>query len=517
MSSRAHPAGGVLLGAAAGGLTLGASLLLRAALGVPSLSESLGNGLALLLPGGAFGALIDALQERGRPLLLLATSVLVVLVGAGLGRWLGGWSRRAVAPYPAAPARRRGHPLARWLAPAIGLWILTLPLIAVGEGSLTVPATPAALFEWLLLTGLVELLLGLPQQGGSHGGRLLQVPGTWSRRSFLGWAGGVVGAVSLGYLGVQLLSAGAPPLPRLRLGPPRAGPGGAPAGDLTSTADFYVVSKELFGPPSVDASSWRLEVGGLNPYAIGYQQLLAEPHLTQVQTLECISNPIGGTLISTGVWRGVPLSRLLGRAGVPSGTVQVRFECADGYSESLPLDQARAPTTLVVDQLNGAKLTAQHGFPARLLVVDHYGMKNPKWLMSIQPSARPYLGYWEQQGWNAGAYPKTFSRFDFPSGNSSLRAGRTYLLAGVAYAGTRGISRVELSVDGSRTWVRARLRAPTSAYTWTLWSHPWRPDPGLYTLRVRARDGHGTLQRPGSGQTYPSGASGYQQLTVLVR
>jgi len=509
---------GALLGACAAGLTLGATLLVRLTTGLPALSEIVGNGVALLLPGSVFGTLIDTLQERGRPLLLLGTSVAIVLVGAVLGWWLARRGWLAVAPYPAAPALRRGRAVVRWLVPGLGLWVLTLPLVALGEGSLAVPSTAAALVDWLLLTGLVELLLGLPQRGGSHPGRLVRsANGTFPRRTFLAGAGGVLGVISLGYLGFNVLSASSPPVPQLNLGKVPGSPGDELPTGLTPTADFYVVSKDLFGPPSVDASSWQLQLGGRHPYSLGYQELLAEPHLTQTQTLECISNPVGGTLISTGIWRGVQLSRLLQRAGVPAGTKQVLFGCVDGYTESLELDQAMAPSTLLVDRLNGAPLTAQHGFPARVLVVDHYGMKNPKWLNSIKFSSEPYFGYWEQQGWNAGAYPRIFSRFDFPSGNSSLGAGRSYLLTGIAYAGTRGISQVEISVDGSKNWLKADLRAPLSPYTWTLWSFPWRPASGFYTLRLRARDGRGNYQQPGQGQTYPNGANGLQQLTVLVR
>ncbi|HEY6538279.1 MAG TPA: molybdopterin-dependent oxidoreductase [Candidatus Dormibacteraeota bacterium] len=507
-----------MLGASAAGLTVGASLLLRAAAGVPSLSEVIGNGLALFLPGSVFGTLIDTLQERGRPLLLLGTSVLIILIGATLGRFLAHSSWQAVASRPAAPAVRRGRAMVRWLVPALALWVLTLPLIALGEGSLMVSATPAALVDWLLLSGFCELLLDLPQQGGSRPGVLgAAPPGTLPRRTFLAGAGGVIGAVGLGYLGFNLLTASSPPVPKLNLGPGQGGAGDELPSGLTSTSDFYVVSKDLFGPPSVDATAWRLFVGGEHPYQLSYAELGALPHRSQTQTLECISNPVGGTLISTGVWRGVELGQLLARAGVPAGTRQIVFDCADGYTESLPLAQALAPTTLLVDRLNGAPLTANHGFPARVLVVDHYGMKNPKWLTSMKPSPNKYTGYWEEQGWNAGAYPEIFSRFDFPSGNSSLSAGREYLLTGVAYAGTKGINQVEVSVDGSRHWSKAQLRKPISPYTWTLWSFAWRPAPGFYTLRVRARDGLGRVQRSGQAESFPNGATGYQQLTVLVR
>jgi DMSO/TMAO reductase YedYZ molybdopterin-dependent catalytic subunit len=509
---------GALLGACAAGLTVAASLLVRITTGLPSLSEVIGNGLALLLPGNVFGTLIDTLQERGRPLLLLGSSVLIVLVGAVIGRWVGRWSWVSVASYPAAPATRRGNALLRWLVPGVGLWILTLPLVVIGEGSIAVSATWLALLDWLVLSGLIEVLLAMPEAGGSQPGAVRQTQeGAQTRRTFLAGAGALLGAVTLGYLGVNVLRATSPPVPRLNLGRPAGGLGDRLPEGITPTSDFYVVSKDLFGPPSVDAATWQLRVDGLHPYSLSYQELLAEPHLSQTQTLECISNPVAGTLISTGVWRGVQLSRLLERAGVPTSTVQIVFGCADGYTESLPLDQAMAPTTLVADRLNGRPLTANHGFPARILVVDHYGMKNPKWLTSVGPSAQPYFGYWEQQGWNAGAYPKTFSRFDFPPGNASIGAGRTYLLTGVAWASTRGISAVELSFDGSRHWSKAKLIPPISPYTWTLWSYPWSPAAGFYTVNLRARDGLGHYQPANQTQSYPSGASAYQELTLLVR
>lgn len=509
---------GALLGLSAAGMTLAATLLLRITTGLPSLSEVIGNGLALLLPGSAFGTLIDTLQERGRPLLLLGTSVLILILGAALGSWLGRWSWLATAPSPAATANRRGSAWVRWLGPALCLWVLTLPLIALGEGSLAVSATLTVFLDWLLLTGLVELLLNMPQRGGSQPGESIRAgEGLRSRRNFLASAGAALGAITLGYLGVNVLRAASPPVPQLNLGRSSGGPADRLPAGITPTSDFYVVSKDLFGPPNVDAANWRLQVDGLNRYSLGYQELLALPHQSQTQTLECISNPVGGTLISTGVWRGVQLSRLLQRAGVPARTEQIVFGCADGYTESLPLAQALAPSTLLADQLNGRPLTSEHGFPARILVVDHYGMKNPKWLSTIAPSAHGYLGYWEQQGWNAGAYPRVFSRFDFPAGNSSLSVGRRYLLTGVAYAGTRGISAVELSFDGSRRWSKAALRTPLSPYTWTLWSFPWSPVAGFYTLRLRARDGLGNYQPPAQSQSFPNGSSGYQQVTVLVR
>ncbi|MGH7612239.1 MAG: molybdopterin-dependent oxidoreductase, partial [Candidatus Dormibacteria bacterium] len=431
-----------LLGLCSAGLALAAMLLLRLATGLPALNEVVGDALVLMLPGRVFGTLIDALQERGRPLLLLGVSVALLVLGALLGMSMNAWATPRHRPAPAAAAPRRGRALWRWLLPALGLWVLTLPLIAIGQGGVLVSATWSTLLDWLVLAGALEVLLGLTDWGGVEPGvRDASALGLRTRRRFLAAAGGTLGAIAVGYLGWDVITSAAPP----PTASPASGAGGRLPSEVTPVSDFYVVSKDLFGPPRVDPAAWRLQVHGEHPFALSYSGLLAEPHREQEQTLECISNPVGGTLISNGIWRGVRLSRLLDRAGVPAGTTEVVFSCADGYTESLPLPQALAPTTLLADHLNDRPLTANHGFPARILVVDHYGMKNPKWLTSIRPSSSPYYGFWEQQGWDAGAYPQIFSRFDFPAANTALQANRRYLLTGVAFAGTRGISSVEVS------------------------------------------------------------------------
>ncbi len=491
-----------------------AMLVLRLAVGLPALIDVIGTGLALLLPGPVFGAMIDALQERGRPLLLLGTSVLILVIATLLGALMARWSWRLVAAAPAEGPSRRGTLWGRWLIPGIALWLLTLPLVALAEGGLDTLATWTTLLDWLLISGMVEVLLSLPQLGGSSGGVTgSQGVGVLTRRRFLVASGGVLGAASLGYLGTRVLTAGSPPLPRL------AGPGSVhgrlPEG-VTPTSDFYVVSIDLFGPPRVNASTWGLQLDGLRGSKIGYGELLALPAVEQIQTLECISNPVGGTLISNGVWRGVPLGTLLNRVGVPSGTQNIIFHCADGYSESLPVDEAMASSTLIATHLNGSALPAQHGFPARILVAGHYGMKDPKWLTRISTSKNSFSGYWEQQGWNAAAVPHIFSRFDFPGGSTRLSAGEQYLLTGIAFAGQLGVGAVQVSFDGGARWTEARLQRPLSQFSWTIWSLPWRPRSGLYTLLVRAADGLGRFQARGGGGTYPNGASGYQVIVVSV-
>ncbi len=500
---------GLWLGACAGGGGVTAMLILRLWLGLPGLLDVVGSGLAILLPGPLFGALIDSLQERGRPLLLLGTAALLVVISAGWGALAASQVPTRFGRWP-QPAREMAT---TGLLPALGLWLATLPLLVAAEGTLESAATWSTLIDWLLVAGLLAMGLRLFRMPTVQPSPIRDLSSTAiSRRRFLTGAGALAGAASLGYLGMRAIVASPPPLSLPARGPEV----GRLPSEITPTSEFYVVSKDLFGPPQIAVGSWRLVVRGEREVGVSYPELTAMAAMEQVQALECISNPVGGTLISNGRWRGVPLGRLLADVGVPADAHQVVFSCADGYSESLPLDQALAPTTLLATHLNGAPLPAEHGFPTRVLVTGHYGMKNPKWLTRISMQRGPYQGYWEQQGWNAAAVPHIFSRFDFPAGSTRLDSGRRYLLSGVAYGGSRGIGGVEVSFDGGATWHRARLQPTVGTYAWTVWSLPWAPIPGLYSLVVRATDRGGRLQTATAAGSYPNGATGYQQVLVVV-
>jgi hypothetical protein len=175
-----------------------------------------------------------------------------------------------------------------------------------------------------------------------------------------------------------------------------------------------------------------------------------------------------------------------------------------------------APEVLVAYDLDGAPLPEAHGFPARIVLPGHYGMKGPKWLDSIQLIDRETGGYWETQGWDHNAVVKTTSRFDVPRNNDIVKLG-AISLSGVAFAGTRGVSKVEYSTDGGRSWAAADMKAPLSPLTWVLWSASWSPgSEGAYRLQVRATDGTGAMQDATGGSSFPDGASGYHTIQVSV-
>jgi hypothetical protein len=171
---------------------------------------------------------------------------------------------------------------------------------------------------------------------------------------------------------------------------------------------------------------------------------------------------------------------------------------------------------MVAHQLDGAPLPDAHGFPARVLIPGRYGMKGPKWLQEIEVAAAEGGGFWEQQGWDSQAVVLTTSRFDSPRDGAVLRLGEVPL-AGVAFAGRRGVQAVEWSADGGRTWAAADLRPPLSPLTWVLWQATWMPaSEGEHTLVVRARDGGGSLQTGAQAPSFPNGATGHHTIRVSV-
>jgi DMSO/TMAO reductase YedYZ molybdopterin-dependent catalytic subunit len=286
---------------------------------------------------------------------------------------------------------------------------------------------------------------------------------------------------------------------------------------VTANEDHYTVDTTLV-KPRVDIATWRLNVSGAveAPFSLTYDELLDLDAIEQVHTLECISNPTGGDLISTAVWTGTRMRDLLQRARPTAKAYDVVLTSVDGYTDSFPIAKAMEPETLLVYLMNGKTLPQDHGFPVRVLVPNIYGMKNVKWLQSIEVATYDVFGYWQEQGWSDGAIVNTGTRIDVPPRTIRWNGGEV-TIAGIAFAGARGISKVELSFDNGRTWRAAKLEAPAGPLTWRRWSAQWTPpNVGTHTLQARSTDGRGDTETPVSRQPFPNGASGYDVLQVNV-
>jgi DMSO/TMAO reductase YedYZ molybdopterin-dependent catalytic subunit len=289
---------------------------------------------------------------------------------------------------------------------------------------------------------------------------------------------------------------------------------------ITPNDEFYCVTKNLIDP-SVSASVWRLRISGLvaRPMELDLDGLRALPAVTQLQTLECISNGIGAGLMSNAEWVGVPMPMLLAAARPTSSVRRVVMRGADGFVHTVSMDRAMDPTTIVAFTMNGQPLPRRHGYPARALVPGAYGEVSVKWIESIELTDAPVQGYYERQGWRPYDV-QTVSRFDRPSSDQTISLTRTPAVSvgGVAFAGDRGISRVEWSDDGGATWSLGRITYAPSRLTWSLWEASWSPSaPGPYRLVVRAVDGTGVTQPAERRGVVPSGAAGWHAINVTVR
>lgn len=457
-------------------LALGADYLAHAFFAVPLLPEQAGFLLLKVLPLSVFENLLKTLGVLARPLLLVG-STLVIIAAYG------------VAAMVIARLLPRTYVAILTALAAVVSAIIAIVAFSPGDSAVGVAVEVALLAATVPLVDRVLDRLASARPVNDDRRILL-------RNLFYGAVG--VAVLGIGYANVRRFITALAIQEGNRAGT-----------EVTAVQDFYVVSKNLVGDPVVNASSWRLN---LPTRSLTYDELLALPADQLELTLECISNDIGGTLISNGIWKGPQVTSILALTTVPTDAVFMLMESADGYTESFPLREL-TPAHLLATHLNGAPLTPPHGFPARFIFPGHYGMKQPKWVTRVRFSATDQPGYWENNGWDEQAIIKTMSRTDRPADGTALAAGSVQF-AGIAFAGARRISGVELSWDGGRSWRRAVLQAEFSPYAWRFWQLTTSLPAGHYNVSVRARDGEGTLQTSKSAPTLPNGADGYHTITI---
>lgn len=285
--------------------------------------------------------------------------------------------------------------------------------------------------------------------------------------------------------------------------------------EILSAGDHYVVSKNIFNP-TVAEKGWQLRITGLvdNELTLTLDDLKALPAVERSSTLTCISNKVGGDLIGNSVWTGVHLSYLLEMAGVKDGASELILRAADNYSDSFPLMAGLRDATIVAYLQNGEPLTRDHGFPARVLVPGIYGMKNVKWVAEIELADSDYQGYWQVRGWSDSAIVRTMSRID--TARATRLEDGNVAIGGIAFAGLRGVQRVEVSVDGGESWQEAELKPALNELSWNLWGFSWQAEPGTHDVLVRATDGSGEVQTKKRARPLPDGATGYHLLRVNV-
>jgi DMSO/TMAO reductase YedYZ molybdopterin-dependent catalytic subunit len=390
-----------------------------------------------------------------------------------------------------------------------------------------------------LWSGALFLAWGVVLGWLIRGIRLSEVAETnGDRRRFLYWAGTTLVAMIASALGLGALIRGRESIKEFgrtsvtaepgttsggAASPPEAelenriepAPGTRP--EVTSNEDFYRTDI-VRTPPEIDAKTWRLEIGGLveHPLSLTLEEIRARPAVSQYITLSCISNSVGGELISTSRWTGVRLKDILEEAGVRPEAQEVYIEAIDGFYESVSMADMMDERTLLVYEMNGEPLPVVHGFPLRIYIPNRYGMKQPKWIVRMELIDEEGPGYWVDRGWSEEARVRTTSVIDNVAVGQPSSDGERIPIGGIAWAGARGISKVEVRIDDA-PWIEAQLRnPPLSPLTWVQWRHDWASQPGQHTASVRAFDGNGDLQVLGDQDNYPSGAAGVHTFSFEI-
>ena len=287
---------------------------------------------------------------------------------------------------------------------------------------------------------------------------------------------------------------------------------------ITPTGELYTQSYS--STPRVDPGTWRLSVDGLvdRPLTLTYAELSSFAKVESLRTLECIGNPVGGSLIGNPRWGGFRAQEIWDRVGIRPEAVRAKFTAADDYQTSVDLRWITQPDVILVYEINGEALPAEHGFPLRILMPGLYGQKMPKWLTRIEFIPDVFIGYWEGRGWSDEASVQTNSILRQPRGLSPLPLGGVPVF-GVAFAGLRRIMAVEVRIDQGE-WQPAQLLQDPSPLIWTQWSFEWPAEPGTHRIAVRATDESGFVQNSEADSllagAFPDGADDIHSVVVRV-
>lgn len=316
--------------------------------------------------------------------------------------------------------------------------------------------------------------------------------------------------------------------PPLSMAPPVT-PGVQPAGValpsfITPAADFYRIDTALT-VPQLSREEWKLRIHGMvdDVVTFGFDDLAQFEVIEKVVTLTCVSNPVGGDLISNATWTGYRVRDLLAKAGVRSDADMVMSRSIDGFTAGSPVEAMTDDRdSLLAITMNGQPLPTEHGYPARLVVPGLYGyVSATKWVVDLELTRFDRAeAYWTRLGWGARGPIKTQSRIDVPrSGQDVPRGAVTF--GGVAWAQGRGVKAVEVRIDGpdgsEGPWQPAELGAAYSKDTWRLWSFAWQADqPGRHLISVRATDDTGAVQTSQLADVLPDGATGWHNVSFTV-
>lgn len=512
--ARTAPAGlGALAGVAA--VMLGAGLGELTALAItPSSSPvaSIGGALIDAAPGWAKDAAISLFGTNDKAALLTGIAIVLCAVACAAG-WL----------------ELRRPPWGRILALTLGA-IGVAAAVTRAQASIlwALPSVVAGVAAAVALGALARRARGAT---GTDDGTGADAASGADRRTFLVWSGVATVAGALALVGGGLVRAGSQaasaarsairlPQPVAPVTVPAAAELGLPglAAYVTPNDRFYRIDTALV-VPQIDPSDWRLRVHGhvAQEVTLTWDELLALPLEESVTTLACVSNEVGGDLISNAVWLGYPIRELLARAQPAAEADMVLSTSIDGFTASTPLEALTDDRAAILAVgMNGEPLPAEHGFPVRMVVPGLYGyVSATKWVVDLEVTRfADRTAYWTDRGWSPLGPVKLQSRIDVPRAGTRVDAGDT-VIAGVAWQQHVGVAGVEVQVDDG-PWQTAALASAVSGDTWVQWSLAWRATTGIHTIRCRAVSATGETQTGTVTGVVPDGATGWHEVRVEV-
>ena len=298
------------------------------------------------------------------------------------------------------------------------------------------------------------------------------------------------------------------------------GPAPGTRPEYTAVEDHYKVFIRS-SPTEININTWSLPITGLvaNPLVLSLDDIRNKyESRDQYVTLSCISGRIGTDLISTTWWTGVSLQKILADVQPQAEAQYLIITSGDGFYETVSLDLIASDERIMLCyEWDGKPLPFDHGFPLRIWLPDRYGMKQPKWITGIEVTAEYVPGYWVERDWDEVARVKATSVIDTVAVHDlEVVDGQGYIpVGGIAFAGARGISRVEVRVDGG-AWEEAKLRSPLSETTWVIWRYEWPFQQGEHTFEVRCAEAGGTPQIEEKKGNRPDGASGIHRRKTKI-
>ena len=289
---------------------------------------------------------------------------------------------------------------------------------------------------------------------------------------------------------------------------------------ITPTEEFYRIDTAFDLIPVIDPNKWALRIHGMvdKEITLTMADLAALPQVENVITLGCVSNEVGGDLVGTAKWGGVLLADVLRLSGVHADAQQLVSRSQDGWTCGSPVNALMdGRPAMLVTSMNGAPLSAKHGFPVRMVVPGLFGyVSATKWLTEMELTTwDAFDAYWVERGWAKQGPMLSSSRIDVPRENSSIKNQVATRVGGFAWAPRSGVRTVQVRVDGGE-WNDAKIGQHDTGDVWAEWSFDWIPTTGQHQLEVRCIDGDGVAQDEIIRPVEPSGATGLHSVSVQV-